>query len=215
MGFVSKGIGDAVETAATDAGYAARALQLLGPALAVRLPPALLPRAGRVVERLLDAGYSLKQASNAVTALYVSRDTLTVARLWGLFDPKREGQISIAAFDRAMLLLSEVATPADLVDMRQQLGSVDASTINLREFEAALQTLIPADGAAPHSISTQERWPRSRSAAHRCVRRARAACSSDSPRARPRAHGYYMRPHAAGREAAARAPHAPSRPLHG
>jgi hypothetical protein len=110
VSYVGKGLGDA----ATLVGHGARdtmnSLRHLDAAVVLRLPPALLPRSGRVVERLLKAGYDVQAANNAVTALYIRRETLHLARLWGMFDVGRCGHVSVKEFDRAILLLTDVTS---------------------------------------------------------------------------------------------------------
>ena len=113
------------------------------------VPPPLLPRAGAVVQRFLDAGYTTNDASTAVAGLYGPRDTRGLARLWGLFDVERSGVISGATFDSAICLLTDAINPADVPAIRQQMGFVHAESVTINEFEAALRVIIPQDGSAP------------------------------------------------------------------
>lgn len=124
-----------------------------------KVPPHLLPRAGAVVQRFVHAGYTAHDASTAVAALYGPRQPIHVARLWGLFDVKREGHISGGTFDQAMALLTDVVGPHDMPTLRTQLGFVDADVVTVHEFEAALRLLVPPDGSPPrlgHSDTTHD-----------------------------------------------------------
>ena len=47
-----------------------------------------------------------------------------------------------------MLLFSDVLEEDQLPELRAQLGFVDPTEVTLREFEAALRLLVPADGSA-------------------------------------------------------------------
>ena len=204
--YLSEGVTEAASSATAAATNATRALRYLDSNVVLRVPPLLLPRAGRVCASLMEAGYSAKQASNAITALYITRETLPVARspppipylspppplpcrqpvthppkpaiqgllsqacdlkpvisslrsqacdpkpgvkptpltwicrlhrpvtyfpslhrLWGVFDTFRDGFLSVTDFDRAMLLLSDEISAADLPDLRQQLGFIGAT----------------------------------------------------------------------------------------
>ena len=120
-----------------------------------RVAPPLLPKAGAVVQRFLQAGYGKEEASIAVAALYGPRDTVAIARLWGLFDTKREGVIPGETFDAAIALMTDVISLADVPQMRVHMGFVDSHTVTIREFEAALRLLIPPDGSMPR-LNTNE-----------------------------------------------------------
>ena len=130
---------------ASNVGLAWRSLDL---SILLRLSPALLPRAGGVVKRMLEANYLKPDINTAVDALYVNRDARHIARLWGLFDKSRSGEISSEVFDDAILLLTEGVSAADLPDARTALGFIHADKVAPREFELALKKLIPADGSA-------------------------------------------------------------------
>ena len=148
-GFLREELHEAADSTVKGVGALALAWRKLDLDVSVRVPPHLLSRAGVVVERMLQQGYSAHEASTAVAALYCRRDTRSIARLWGLFDLKRSGSIPVEHFDRAMLLFSEVVTAADLPLVRAQMGFVDQDFVALREFEAALRLLVPLDGSAP------------------------------------------------------------------
>lgn len=135
-----------------DAGRAWSALEL---ETVSKVAPPLLPKAGAVAQRFLKAGYSAHDASTAVAALYGPRDTVAIARLWGLFDEKREGVIPGARFDAAMALLTEAIAPADMPSLRVHMGFVDEHTVTIHEFEAALRTIVPPDGSMPRLLADQ------------------------------------------------------------
>lgn len=115
----------------------------------LKLPPSMMARAGAVVERMSAAGYTPKQTSVAVEALYGNRDPRRMARLWGLFDVERQGRISVQTFDAALPLLTDAVTVQGVAAVRAQMGFVDPSSVTIREFEAALRLLVPADGSDP------------------------------------------------------------------
>ena len=136
-------------SAGESAGHAKNALSMLELETLVKVPPPMMARAGAVVERMLDAGYTSAQASTAVEALYGGRDTRRLARLWGLFDTQRKGSISATAFDAALPLLTDAVGPADVPAVRGQMGFVNPDAVAYLEFEAALRLLVPPDGSPP------------------------------------------------------------------
>ena len=129
---------------------ASKAWSLLELDVLLAVPPHLLGRAGAVVERMRKAGYSSHEASTAVAALYGGRDTLRVARLWGILDVHRKGSIPVNEFDAVMPLLTDVVTAADVPALRSQMGFIHPESVTLREFEATLRLLVPPDGSPPH-----------------------------------------------------------------
>jgi hypothetical protein len=136
-------------------GHVGRALQELELPVLAKVPPPLLPRAGAVIERMLAAEYTPHQVSTAVAALYGPRDARSIARLWGLFDLRRTGVLPVAEFERAMLLLTNVVSAADLPAVRTRLGFLDPTKVTLHEFEAAITLLIPADGSEPKLVENK------------------------------------------------------------
>ena len=122
-------------------------LTVLDAEITAQIPPQARARAGAVVGRMLQAGYTAKQANLAISALYVSRNQRALVKLWGMLDRERWGAISTALFDKTMLLFSEVLEEDQLPELRAQLGFVNPAEITLREFEAALRLLVPTDGS--------------------------------------------------------------------
>ena len=84
------------------------ALTVLDTEITAHIPPQARPRAGATVGRMLEAGYTAKQANLAISALYVSRNQRALVKLWGMLDRERRGAIPTPLFDRTMLLFSEV-----------------------------------------------------------------------------------------------------------
>ena len=116
-----------------------------------RLPPHLLSRAGALVQRLQAAGYSAKQAGDAVDAVYCRRgETYPFVKLWAIFDSKCDGYLDARAFDDAMRILSGLRiSDVELGAIRRRIGCVNAREIEPHELSAALRLLLPADGSAP------------------------------------------------------------------
>ena len=122
-------------------------LTVLDADITAHIPQQARPRAGAVVGRMLQAGYTAKQANLAISALYVSRNQRALVKLWGMLDRERWGAINTALFDKTMLLFSEVLEEDQLPELRSQLGFVNPAEVTLREFEAALRLLVPTDGS--------------------------------------------------------------------
>ena len=136
---------------------ATRAYTTLDFEIILKVPSSQMARAGAVVERMTAAGYTRAQAGVAVEALFGERDTRRIARLWGIFDVERTGRIPVETFDAALPLLTDaVDTPAHVAAVRAQMGFVDANFVTLREFEAALRLLAPADGSETVLKSSDE-----------------------------------------------------------
>ena len=154
-GFLAEEVTELATGAVRGVGHVGRALQELELPVLAKVPPPLLPRAGAVIERMLAAEYTAHQASTAVAALYGPRDARSLARLWGLFDLRRTGVLPVAEFERAMLLLTNVVSAADLPAVRTRLGFLDPSKVTLHEFEAAITLLIPADGSEPKLVENR------------------------------------------------------------
>ena len=151
-GFLAEEVTELATGAVRGVGHVGRALQALELPVLAKVPPPLLPRAGAVIERMLAAEYTPHAASTAVAALYGPRDARSLARLLGLFDLKRTGVLPVAEFERAMLLLTDVVSAADLPAVRTRLGFLDPTKVTLHEFEAAITLLIPADGSEPKLV---------------------------------------------------------------
>ena len=145
--FVS--LGEAVHTAVTE-------LAVISPLVTVQLPPSVLPRAGRITQRMLEAGFSSKQAGVALVALFARRETRTVLQLWGLFDTERNGSIAADTFDHALQLFVEI-DDEQLGLLRTRMGFVDQANVSFREFEAALRLLVPESGARPDLRRLQQK----------------------------------------------------------
>ena len=73
-GIIAEEASDWASGAVRDVGHVGRAWSALELEVVTRVPPPLLPRAGAVVERMLAAGCTPRQASTAVAALYCKRD---------------------------------------------------------------------------------------------------------------------------------------------
>ena len=127
-------------------------LTVLDAEITAQVPPQARARAGAVVGRMLQAGYTAKQANLAISALYVSRNQRALVKLWGMLDRERWGAISTALFDKTMLLFSEVLEEDQLPELRAQLGFVNPAEITLREFEAALRLLVPTDNNTKNGL---------------------------------------------------------------
>lgn len=113
-GFLAEEANEWASERMRDAANVGKAWQALELVTLARVPPPLLPRAGAVVDRMLKAEFTPHDISTAVAALYGRRDARAMARLWGLFDLRRQGSIPVGDFDAAMLLLTEAVTAADL-----------------------------------------------------------------------------------------------------
>ena len=154
-GFLAEEVTELATGGVRGVGHVGRALQTLELPVLAKVPPPLLPRAGAVIERMLAAEYTPHQASTAVAALYGPRDARSLARLRGLFDLRRTGELPVAEFERAMLLLTDVVSVADLPAVRTRLGFLDPTKVTLHEFEAAISLLIPADGSEPKLVENR------------------------------------------------------------
>jgi hypothetical protein len=154
-GFLAEEVTELATGGVRGVGHVGRALQTLELPVLAKVPPPLLPRAGAVIERMLAAEYTPHQASTAVAALYGPRDARSLARLRGLFDLRRTGELPVAEFERAMLLLTDVVSAADLPAVRTRLGFLDPTKVTLHEFEAAISLLIPADGSEPKLVENR------------------------------------------------------------
>ena len=157
-GSLSKYVATEVVHAAATAGeslvQAGNAWTMLDLETLGKLPPLMTARAGGVVHRMLAAGYSRQEACIAVDALYCTRDQRHLARLWGIFDVRRTGSISVTTFDMVLPLFTEAIYPADVPNVRMQMGFVDPKKVTYREFEASLRLLVPPDGSPPQLGAT-------------------------------------------------------------
>jgi Ca2+-binding EF-hand superfamily protein len=134
VGKVAGGVGDSWS-----------ALKVLDFDITASLGAAHLPKVGRIVDRMQQAGFSNTDINTVIRALFISQSDREIGKSFRVFDRENQGHLERASFETTLPLLGEDVSESNIQDLFHSVDKDNSGRIELSEFSVLIKAMNPLD----------------------------------------------------------------------